>query len=157
LSKKTFVLGLGNILFKDEGIGVHAVEELEKYNLGENCELIDGGTAPLDCLPEPFKTNKLIIIDAVYGHKAPGTIYRFTPDDIAPELHSHALSLHQVGVLELLEIAKKTGPLAYDVVIIGIEPKEIELGIELTQCLRDKMPKIVDVILKEIQPVTAEV
>jgi len=143
LSKKIVFLGLGNILLKDEGIGVHIIQELEKCSLPENCELIDGGTAGLDCLPPINEIEKLVIIDAIKGHKAPGTIYSLRPEHLIEDSSCEALSLHQVGIIELLSMAKKAGSLPGEVIIIGVEPKEIGWGLELTDCLKQKVPAII--------------
>ena len=150
MSKRIVVLGLGNILMKDEGIGVHAIRELEKLQLPENVELIDGGTAGLAAFASLKDVEKLIIIDALKSGRTPGTIYRFHPKDLFNNSSAHALSLHQIGVLETIAILEKTGNLPKGIVIVGIEPKEIAWGTELTNDIRDKMPDIIDIVLKEL-------
>ena len=147
MSKKIIFLGLGNILLKDEGIGVHIIQELEKCSLPENCELIDGGTAGLDCLPPINEIEKLVIIDAIKGNKAPGTIYSLRPEHLIEDSSCEALSLHQVGIIELLSMAKKAGSLPGEVIIIGVEPKEIGWGLELTDCLKQKVPAILSHVI----------
>ena len=150
MSKKVIFLGLGNILLKDEGIGVHIIQELEKCSLPENCELIDGGTAGLDCLPPINEIEKLVIIDAIKGNKAPGTIYSLRPEHLIEDPSHEALSLHQVGIIEILSIAKRAGSLPGEVIIIGVEPKEIDWGLELTDCLKQKIPAILNILLNKV-------
>jgi len=150
LSRKTVILGLGNILLKDEGIGVHVIKELEKKGLPQTLEIIDAGTSGLEIIPSIKDTDTLIIIDAIKTDKAPGTVYRLKPEDLPLDPNIKSLSLHQIGVLESLSIVKNLGKLPREVIIIGIEPKEISLGLELSQELKQKIPDIVNIILKEI-------
>ena len=153
MSEKIVILGLGNILMKDEGLGVHAVGELAKQGLPENVEVVDGGTAGLGAFAPLNNVEKLIIIDALKAGKAPGTIYRLQPKDLSNNSHSHTLSLHQIGVLETIAIFEKTGDLPREIVIIGVEPKEIALGTELTDEIKNKLPDVVKAIQKEIDQI----
>lgn len=150
MSKKTVILGLGNILLKDEGIGVHVIKELEKKSLPDNVELIDGGTSSLDILLSIENTEKLIIIDALKFGKDPGTIYKIDPKDLEEKIDMDKLSLHQMNLLETLLIAKTKGTLPEEIVILGVEPFEISSGLGLTPKLQEKLPKVIDAVLNEI-------
>jgi len=147
---KIVILGLGNILFRDEGIGVHVINALDNKKLPSGVEIIDGGTASLDILSSLRDITKLIIVDAVKLNKAPATIYRFTPKDLTEHLSSRALSLHQISALDALSIAKKLNSLPPDIIIIGIEPKDMSLGLEISDTLKMKIPDIVNIVTKEI-------
>lgn len=149
--KKITVLGLGNILMQDEGVGIHVINELEKQDLPKEIELIDGGTAGLDIFPSLKDTDKLIMIDALKADKTPGTIYRLGLEDLTAGSSLATLSLHQVGVLEILTVLKKEGRAAKEIVIIGIEPKRIGWGLELSSEIKAKIPKITDIIMKETE------
>jgi hydrogenase maturation protease len=141
-----FVLGIGNVLLRDEGIGCHVVHALEGTPL-PGVKIIDGGTCP-DVLQLLEDADKLVIVDAVKGGGAPGQIYRFHPEDITLE-QKPFLSLHDVGLVDslmLMQLWRKTG----EAVIIGVEPGEINLGLELSPELQEKMPKIIDAILAEL-------
>jgi len=141
-----FVVGIGNVLLRDEGIGCHVVHAMEGIPLPD-VEIIDGGTC-LDVLQLLEDAHKLVIVDAVKGGGTPGQIYRFHLDDITLE-QKPFLSLHDVGLVDNLMLMQ----LWYNIgeaVIIGVEPREINWGLELSPELREKMPQIIDAILAEL-------
>ena len=141
-----FVVGIGNVLLRDEGIGCHVVHAMEGIPLPD-VEIIDGGTCP-DVLQLLEDADKLVIVDAVKGGGTPGQIYRFHLDDITLE-QKPFLSLHDVGLVDNLMLMQ----LWYNIgeaVIIGVEPREINWGLELSPELREKMPQIIDAILAEL-------
>ena len=143
------VIGIGNLLLKDEGIGVHIADALQELDLPDNVEIIDGGTSPdLPAYLEP--TDKLIIIDAVEAGGKPGTVYRFYPDDLTPET-GELISLHELGLMSSLKMMSLLGNEPKEVTIIGVQPKEIDWGTELSTELREKIPDIVGIVLKEIE------
>ena len=140
------VVGIGNILLKDEGVGVHVARTL-RQSIGHDrpdINIIDGGTSP-DTFLTVEGVNTLIIVDAVKGGSPPGSIYRFHPDDIFSN-DECITSLHQIGVLCGLKMMELSGTRPDDTVIIGIEPKEIDWGMELTTELNEKIPQIIKVI-----------
>lgn len=145
------VLGVGNLLLKDEGVGVHLIQALQRVPLTGKGELtiIDGGTCPdaFDLLPEGI--GKLIIVDAVRGGGEPGTIYRFTPEDLIFG-RGAITSLHQLGLAEGLRMMACADGEPKEVVIIGVEPKEIGWGLEMSPELQEKVPQIIDLVEKEI-------
>ena len=145
---RTVVIGVGNLLQKDEGIGIHTVKALQEIPLPENVTIIDGGTSP-DIIACTRAGDRLIIVDAARAGGEPGTIYRFQPDDLIAESGA-ALSVHELGVPQNLRLMLLSGNEPSEVVIIGIEPKEIEWGIELSTELETKIPEIISVVLKEI-------
>ena len=144
------VLGLGNVLLKDEGIGVHVIEHLSKVDLSDNVEVIDGGTASLDALNLIQDTDKLIIIDAVRYGQRPGTIYRLSNKDLYSGLNSKKLSLHQFSLLEALTIVKKIGNLPREIILIGIEPDQIDWGLEVSEIVKKKISEIIKLITQEL-------
>jgi len=93
--------------------------------------------------------DKLIIIDALKGGGAPATVYRIDYQELEAEIDFNNLSLHQLSLLEVLSLIKKLGKLPPKVLIIGVEPKEISPGLNLTSRLKEKLPYILGVILKE--------
>ena len=150
MSKKVVVLGLGNLLLKDEGIGIHIVKRLQKQDLPEDVEILDGGSASLDALNFAKGAAKLIIVDAICCGKDPGTIYRLKNKELYQTLDSKKLSLHQFSLLEALNIHKRMGSLPEEIVFIGIEPGSIDWGLEVTEVIKEKIPEIIRLVTKEI-------
>jgi hydrogenase maturation protease len=141
-----FVLGIGNVLLRDEGVGCHVVHALEGIPLPD-VKIIDGGTCS-DVAKLVEDADKLVIVDAVNGGGTPGQIYRFHLEDITME-GKPFLSLHDMSLLDSLmsiQLWHKTG----ETVIIGVEPAEINWGLELSPEVREKMPQIMDAILSEL-------
>jgi hydrogenase maturation protease len=145
---RTAVVGVGNLLLKDEGIGVHIARALQQMAISQDTEIIDGGTSP----DLPYYLNgadKLVIIDAVKGGSKPGTVYRFRPGDVNIE-SAEMVSVHELGLEQSLKIMKLMGSKPKEIVVIGIEPKEIDWGTELSAELQQKIPEILNIVLKEI-------
>ena len=142
---------MGNLLLTDEGVGVHIVQALQQMPLADKDELtiIDGGTCPDTFYLLPEGIDKLIIVDAVRGGCEPGTVYRFTPQDIVFRSGT-VTSVHQLGLAEGLKMIAHTELNPKDVVIVGVEPKEIDWGLELSPELQDQVPRIIDLVQEEI-------
>ncbi|MFH1650798.1 MAG: HyaD/HybD family hydrogenase maturation endopeptidase [Chloroflexota bacterium] len=153
--RKVVVLGVGNLLLQDEGVGVHVIQALEGTTPPEatSLEIIDGGTLP-DMVPLAG-VDKLIVVDAVKGGGKPGSVYRFHPEDISLE-RGTATSLHQLNLLENLGIMEHLGQKPAEVVIIGVEPEEITWGLELSPRLQQCLPRIVEVVNGEIRSLPRE-
>lgn len=148
--KKTIVLGVGNILLQDEGIGVYVAQKMEKLELPSHVEVIDGGTAAMELLPVIEKADRLIVVDAIEAGSEPGAIFKFTPEDIRPKVGKDRVSLHEIGLLESLDMIKQTGGKYPQTVIFGVQPKTTELEMGLSPELKKKVPQIVKLVLKEI-------
>jgi hydrogenase maturation protease len=146
---KTVVVGVGNLLMKDEGIGIHIVRALQEIDLPPDIELIDGGTSP-DVIAYAGAGNKMIIIDAAKAGGEPGSIYHYRPEDLAAGKRA-LTSAHELGVAENLKLMALAGNEPRETIIIGIEPKEIDWGTELSPELKKRIPAIVKVILREIK------
>ena len=147
---KIVVLGMGNLLLKDEGIGVHVAHAMQEMTSPDNVELevIDGGTLP-DAPLSFEEVDKLIVVDAVQAGGEPGAIYRFGPEDIG--LDDRILtSLHQISLLENLWLMERFSRKPKDVVIIGIEPEDMNWGLELSAKLQQRSPQIVKAVLEEV-------
>ena len=141
-----FVLGIGNTLLRDEGIGCHVANALAEIPLPD-VEIIDAGTCP-DVWQFIEDTDKLIIVDAVKGGGMPGQIYRFHPEDVTLE-QKPLLSMHDIGLVDnliLMQLRQNIG----ETVIIGVEPKDINWGLELSAELQGKMTQIIDTVLSEL-------
>jgi hydrogenase maturation protease len=145
---KILIVGIGNMLCRDEGIGVHVIEEMEDIELPSHIELLDIGTSTLDLISHLEGVKKLIAIDALKAGEAPGTIYRLRPEDLLPK-EGGPIFLHEIGLLESLNMAKKMGK-EIETVIIGVEPKVLDWGVELSDEVKKKIPAIIEAVQKEL-------
>jgi hydrogenase maturation protease len=144
------VLGVGNILLGDEGVGVRVVEAMQRMKLSHGVEVLDGGTASMALLDSLSNRDRVIVIDAVKGNHDPGTIYRFTPADMNAQKEI-VTSLHQIDLLDALTQVEFLGRAPRDVVLYGIEPKSIGLGLELTPEVEAAIPRVIELVLSELQ------
>lgn len=140
------MLGIGNALLKDEGIGIHLIRSLKDLPALESVDLIDGGTSP-EAFDLVRDTDRLIVIDAAYGGGEPGSIYCLTPEQIKGQKPS---SVHEFNFLNMLWNLDIMGE-SPNITIIGIEPKEIDWGLELSPELEKRLPRITEFVLKTIQ------
>lgn len=149
---KKLVVGIGNLILKDEGVGVHVIKALEGCPLPPDVELVDGGTAGYDLLPFLTGAEKIIIVDALLGGGPPGSVYLLTPEECWTQQKNATISLHDLGILPVLwDLALLEGKLP-PCLIIGVEPEEYEeLGLELTPAVAASIPKIIELIKKELQ------
>ncbi len=143
------IVGVGNILRKDDGFADAVLEILEAKELPPHIELFDAGTSAIDLMDVFNGRRKLIVLDAVRGGQAPGTLYRFSPD----EVENGALpmnSLHQVGLLETLKLGELVDCKPQETVVIGVQPADTGLGIGLSPEVQGAVEKAVDLVMKEI-------
>ena len=148
MEKKTVILGIGNLILRDEGIGIHAIRRLQSVELPSGIDVVDGGTDSVDLLPYFQNYERIIVVDALRAGGEPGSIYRVTPDDIMED-EKRSLSLHEIGLLDVLLMAKHLGGHG-EVVIIGVEPKEISCSMDLTPEVEARLPHVMDAVLAEI-------
>lgn len=153
--KQIMVLGVGNLLLMDEGFGVHVIQELEKkrdeLKIPPNVELMDGGTSGLDLAHYVDGKDKLIVVDVINAEVEPGTLFRFKPDDIETQ-QVKKLSLHQITLYDAMSIAEKTETMPKDVIIIAVQPKDINnWSMELSEELKAKIPKVIELVIEEIE------
>lgn len=149
--KRVLVLGVGNVLLRDEGIGVRVVERLRsEYDFSENVELLDGGTLGLRLLDPIANADCLIVVDAVQNGRPPGTLYRMNASDLGKRV-TFKNSLHQLDLLETLAYAEVLGNRP-DAVLVGVEPADISpWGIELTEEIAACLPELCSRVLREIE------
>lgn len=151
--KKLLVLGVGNILMMDEGIGVHAVHELLKEEWPDEVELMDGGTFTQDIFFLFQEYEKILVLDIVKAKREPGTIYRLTEDDLRQN-QKQTLSLHDIDLLDSLSMSEMAGHKP-ELHVLGIEPETINWAMELTPTLQERFPAYVDLARKEIASLLA--
>jgi hydrogenase maturation protease len=153
-SPRITVLGIGNLLLKDEGIGVHLAQKLAGMVDNAKVNTIDAGTYPDFMALVDTSIEKLIVVDAVKAGNEPGTIYRLTLDNL--ELDSTSpISLHEIGVLDSLKVLALFDRLPESTVIIGIEPGTIDFGLDLSPEVEEKLPELINLVLEEIEETTA--
>ena len=145
------ILGIGNILFSDEGLGIRAIERLEqRYHFPQNVSLVDGGVLGIHLLGTITRADHLIVIDAIKNQSLPGTLHRLEGDEI-PKRVLAKNSLHEVDFLEALAVCQ-----AFDkiprIVALGIEPLDIEtLSLQLSPVVRDRLEDLLDMVVKELK------
>lgn len=148
---RVVVLGVGNILMSDEGVGVHAVTALaERYDFPECVEIIDGGTSGMDCLDRIADSDLLLIADCMRkAGKLPGDITRIADDEINAWFKTK-ISPHQVGLSDVLAACCFHGISPKKVVLVGVQPESFETSMELT-------PKVAAVLDQVIERLVAEI
>ncbi|HQT37932.1 MAG TPA: HyaD/HybD family hydrogenase maturation endopeptidase [Acidocella sp.] len=136
--KQIIILGVGNILWADEGFGVRAVEALhERYEFPENVRLIDGGTQGLTLLPIIEDADVLVILDAVDYGLEPGRLHLVDDDAVPYCLSAKKMSLHQTSMLDVLGLARLNGRLPARMRLIGVQPLNLEnYGASVTPSVR---------------------
>ncbi len=145
------VFGIGNTLLSDDGAGVHALHRLlDDYELPSNVTLIDGGTKGLDLLPLFENRDRVLIIDAANFRKPPGSIDAVYGERI-PSFLSAKLSVHQIGLPDLLFAAKLMQVMPDDICLIGIQPESMETGTQMSDAVMDRMDDLLLRIIKELQ------
>ena len=147
---KIAVMGIGNILMQDEGIGVHIIRELEKYSFDPHIALIDGGNMGMDLLPFFYDYNTMIIVDAVDFEEEPGFIDTIENDDILA-LFTTKMSLHHLGLKDVLSYAKLLDQTPEELCLIGIQPEKIEMEIQLSKTVNSRSHELITLVLQKLK------
>ncbi|MCP5005993.1 MAG: hydrogenase maturation protease [Planctomycetes bacterium] len=151
-NNKTAVIGIGNLLLMDEGVGVHVINELGKHKLPGKVKIFDGGTGGLKLIDLMRDADNVIFIDAVETDRASGVFFTFKPDDVSLMYREKKYSLHDTNLQDVIRMAEVLGK-PPKMKIIGIRPKTIGYGMELSTELRNLMPDIINHVLNEIEEV----
>ncbi len=147
---KTLILGVGNLLMSDDGVGVRVIERIEAAHvLPENVQTLDGGTCSLDLLHYLEGIDNLVVVDAADLRQPPGTIKRLEGEAV-PAFLAQKVSPHEINLPELLFSAKLVGIYPQRVVVLGIQPQTLEVGIELSPPLAAKVDELAALALAEI-------
>jgi len=145
------ILGLGNILMTDEGVGVHTVNEFERrYEVPEYVEIVDGGAAGLDLIPFIEGREKVMMVDAVNFDREPGYIDLLENESIPIRLTQKA-SMHHLGLMDVLCIVRMSGNIPNELCLIGIQPKSLDLGIDMTKEIWDKVDELIERIAAKLR------
>jgi hydrogenase maturation protease len=156
-TERIVVLGVGNILLRDEGVGVKVVQEFERrYVLPENVLVVDGGTQGLWLMSTLQKADRLIVVDAVLGRGEPGTLYRLEKKDLPLGLRAKQ-SAHDSDLVEALNLCSLLNEGPKSVVVVGIEPENIQpFGLELTETVTARVDELVLRVVDELNTLGVE-
>lgn len=148
---KSLVLGIGNVLLQDEGVGIHALEELQRrYAFDEDVEFLDGGTAGIELLRYLDGRDRVLIVDAVAAGHAPGSVFRVEGEDV-PRMFHVRISPHQIGLTDVLASALISDALPAEMVLFGVEPAVMTTGLALSPVVEKSLDKLVGAVVEELR------
>jgi hydrogenase maturation protease len=149
------VVGIGNYILQDEGVGVHAINRLAEKDLPSEVELIDGGTHSYDLVDIFCQAEKIIVVDALQAGGEPGTIYRAPLEELGLKPDDATVSLHQMHFIEAVYMVELLGHHP-QITVFGVEPDTIDWGLELTPKVAERLPRLVELIEEEIDRLLEE-
>lgn len=152
---KLMVVGIGNYILQDEGVGVHAIKRLMEMDLPDGVELVDGGTHSYDLVDFFCQAENLIIIDAMQAGGEPGTMYRAPLEELGLRPQENCTSLHEMHFIEAVKMVNMMGHYP-KIIVYGIEPEVIDWGMELTPLIEEKLPRLTELVAEEIRALMAE-
>lgn len=141
------ILGIGNVLLSDEGVGVHAVRRLAAQELPADVDILDGGTSGADLVDYLDGRARVVVIDAASGEGPPGTIYRCEARDLTDQ--ERVMSLHEFGLLDSLRMAEHLGCAPQQVTVLGVQPATLGPGLELSPAVAAMLPYILTMAVTE--------
>ena len=146
------VLGIGNPLMGDEGIGVYLIERLAASAAEyPSVDFIDAGSGGLSILHYLDGRRKAIIIDCAFMDEPPGAIRRFTPEEVRSRKVLAHQSLHEADLMRIIAMARQLGQAPEQIVIFGIQPEQVQPGEELSRMLVERIDEYVSLILRELE------
>jgi hydrogenase maturation protease len=147
---RVVVLGVGNTILADEGVGVRVVEALERdYALPEGVVAIDAGTSGMEMLEDLSSLDFLLVVDAIAAGKAPGDLVKLSGDEV-PVFFRRNLSPHGIGLSDVLASLEFLGAEPKETVILGVQPVSMELSTELTPTIAARVPELVAQVVAEL-------
>ena len=152
MGQGTVIIGVGNPLCTDDGLGIHFVHRLQGLaeSLPSGVEIVDGGTGGLDLLPFMEGKRRVIFVDAMDAGEEPGYIFRFQPEQLALEAHPE-ISMHDVDLASLLRTARLTEDYPDQVVIFAVQVKRVDLGLDLSSPVKRALDRVVELVLQELK------
>jgi hydrogenase maturation protease len=148
---RAVVLGIGNTILSDEAAGVRAVEALEQaWQMADNVLVIDGGTSGMEMIEDLSKLDFLLVIDVVLTGAAPGTLVKIAGDEI-PVFFRDKLSPHQIGLPDVLASLELLDAIPKEIVVLGVEPISLELGMDMTPTVAATVPELVRRAVAELR------
>jgi hydrogenase maturation protease len=150
------VIGVGNLLRSDEGVGIHAARLLGEQALPSGVQVIDAGVAVGEALSSYRSIGKLVVVDAVDAKARPGSVFRFRPRDVERR-HALLRSLHELDLFDALDSVERGGCIIGEVIVVGVQPKTTDWGLELSQEVQSRLADVVNVVASELTPPGQEV
>ena len=148
---RAVVLGIGNIILSDEGVGVRAVEALQaNYRLPENVEAIDGGTSGMELIEALSGADLLVVLDTIVAGKPPGMVVSLAGDAV-PSFFRRKLSPHQIGLSDVLASLEFLGELPRQTLVFGVQPQSLELGMELTPAVAVRVAELAELAAEALR------
>jgi hydrogenase maturation protease len=148
------VIGLGNLILGDEGFGVHLIQYLEKSCLFQNVDIIDGGTIGFRLIEYFMEYNNLIFVDALRIDDKAGTIYKFSLDELPPNV-TFVSSIHEIGLGDVVQQIKFMGK-KIDATVVGIVPLSVcpnELTEHLSDFMKERIEPVANIVLEEVKKI----
>jgi hydrogenase maturation protease len=140
---RAVVLGIGNTILSDEAAGVRTVEALaQAWQMPDNVLVIDGGTSGMEMIEDLSNLDFLLVIDVVLTGAAPGTLVKIAGDEI-PVFFRDKLSPHQIGLPDVLASLELLDAIPKEIVVLGVEPISLELGLDMTPTVAATIPELV--------------
>jgi hydrogenase maturation protease len=151
---RVLVLGIGNILLSDEGVGVHVINRFqETLVIPDEVQVIDGGTMGLDLSPYFEGKTDVVVVDAICADgEKPGTIRRFSDSEVMTML-GERISPHQIGLSDLLACTAVDTQLPENIVLLGIVPESLDTSLDLSPTIQAKVDDLVGLIRVELEAV----
>ncbi len=152
MKKETIVLGLGNPLMGDEGIGIKLIEMLQSAS-GDfpEADFVDAGTGGMSLLHLISGRRKAVIIDCCVMGETPGAIKKFTPDEVKTVKQLTHLSLHEVDIIKVIDLARQLGECPEEITFFGIEPETVTQQMELSDILTDRLAQYIETIKTQLR------
>jgi hydrogenase maturation protease len=147
--KPILILGLGNPLQGDDGVGCRVIQELEGRTLPDNVEVMDGGTPGVGLVNLLQGRQRVIIVDAAEMGQAPGHVVSFRPQDVKLTGSAQRFSLHRSGVADALALAHELNLTLPEIVVFGVQPAQVDWSQSLSPQVQAAVPRVIEAILRE--------
>jgi len=150
LPAPVLVLGMGNILLEDEGLGIHALRLLQqRYELPSEVEFLDGGTSGMALIEQISGRRHLLVLDAVQTGDPPGTLVNMSDQDV-PVYFGLRVTPHQLGLSDVLASLKLTEEQPDEVTVLGLVPRSLEMSLDLSEQIGSRLEDLVEAVVEEL-------
>ncbi|HTP64307.1 MAG TPA: HyaD/HybD family hydrogenase maturation endopeptidase [Geobacteraceae bacterium] len=148
--RNVLILGVGNLLLTDDGFGVHCINAMREIQFPPNVTVMESGTVGHQLVPTLNEIDLLIVVDAIEAGDTPGSIFRFTPEDLQFKSGIKS-SLHQLSLIDVLQMAEMTGSRP-ETIIIAVQPRDVKsCSMELNEEVKAVIPRVIELVLEELK------